>query len=382
MTNAATRLAWHQERRGRGVPTVSAFVGPPGLGVRAWRAWAADRAVAQTASPDPGALARAWLAAAGDLAPAAESWVLRQPWGGGARLADATAHDLATLRREADPDDRAAAVAFAVLAARAAATPVAWPDPVDAAAGTYGLAPPAGWPALLVVPAAGDDGAAARSAARFAVAAPGVPVAVCLTAEAFARLAADPSREAALAREGEVRVPFVSPAEVADRLRAAGADPAPLADAIGRAAARGLTHEGADLFARAATAPAAPDESEYRSAAEEFLHELLESLPETAGLFRPNRPLPFRHGSRLGEADLLAEALKLAVEVDGAYYHLTEEQYRRDRVKDRLYARHGYLVLRFLAEDVVPRSDEVLTAILEAVSHRRATPPNGGPHRA
>ena len=215
MTNAATRLAWHQERRGRGVPTVSAFVGPPGLGVRAWRAWVADRAVAQTASPDPGALARAWLAAAGDLAPAAESWVLRQPWGGGARLADATAHDLATLRREADPDDRAAAVAFAVLAARAAATHVAWPDPIDAAAGFYRLAPPAGWPALLVVPAAGDGGAAARGAARFAVDAPGVPVAVCLTAEAFARLVASDRKAVPGGREvASLHVAFGRPVYV------------------------------------------------------------------------------------------------------------------------------------------------------------------------
>src|SRR5688572_27455800 len=36
-------LDWQQARRAQGVPTVSVLVGPPGLGVRAWRAWAANR---------------------------------------------------------------------------------------------------------------------------------------------------------------------------------------------------------------------------------------------------------------------------------------------------------------------------------------------------
>ena len=110
--------------------------------------------------------------------------------------------------------------------------------------------------------------------------------------------------------------------------------------------------------------------SDFRSVHERFLFELLESLPETAGLFRPNAELPFRHGPRAGEADLLAERPRVAVEVDGAVYHLHPEQYRRDRRKDWLYQRHGYVVLRFLAEDVVENLPAVLETIADAVTQR------------
>ena len=106
--------------------------------------------------------------------------------------------------------------------------------------------------------------------------------------------------------------------------------------------------------ARAVRDPTPADiESDFRSVHEAFLFEQLESMPQTAGLFRPNHPLEFRHGHQMAEGDLVAESLKLAVEVDGGFYHLNAEQYRRDRRKDWLYQRHGYLVLRFLAEDVV-----------------------------
>jgi very-short-patch-repair endonuclease len=44
---------------------------------------------------------------------------------------------------------------------------------------------------------------------------------------------------------------------------------------------------------------------------------------------------------------------------------------RRSRRKDWELQRRGYLVLRFLAEDVVCRLDEILDTILAAVRHRR-----------
>ena len=95
-------------------------------------------------------------------------------------------------------------------------------------------------------------------------------------------------------------------------------------------------------------------------------------MPETAGLFHSNRPLAFRHGHKPAEADLVAESLKLVVEVDGGHYHLTPDQYRRDRRKDWLYQRHGYAVLRFLAEDVASDPGPALDSILEAVAFRRS----------
>jgi hypothetical protein len=52
--------------------------------------------------------------------------------------------------------------------------------------------------------------------------------------------------------------------------------------------------------------------------------------------------------------------------------HLDDaEAYRRDRRKDLLLQENGYLVLRFLAEDVGKRLDAVLDAILRAMAHRR-----------
>ena len=45
--------------------------------------------------------------------------------------------------------------------------------------------------------------------------------------------------------------------------------------------------------------------------------------------------------------------------------------YRRDRRKDQLLQENGYLVLRFLAEDVGRELDLVLDAILRALSHPR-----------
>jgi hypothetical protein len=52
--------------------------------------------------------------------------------------------------------------------------------------------------------------------------------------------------------------------------------------------------------------------------------------------------------------------------------HLDDgEAYRRDRRKDLLLQENGYLVLRFLAEDVGKRLDAVLDAILRALAHRQ-----------
>ena len=50
--------------------------------------------------------------------------------------------------------------------------------------------------------------------------------------------------------------------------------------------------------------------------------------------------------------------------------------YRRDRRKDQLLQENGYLVLRFLAEDVGKELNLVLDAILRAVGHRRASAPD------
>ena len=379
-----------QIRRGQGVPTVAALAGPTGLGLRAWRGWATThgRPVCTVSDTEPTALADAWVRCAGDPTEQARAWLVAIA-GPTADVGRMTRYDLDRLWR-ALPTDPAARAAYRILADLVSGTPTdpavlarelaAAGDPAAVVRGLTGLYPEPRWPALLVVePADATNPAAWLTAAVAALepvvaAEPRLPVAVAVRADGPAQLvAARPnSRAAALVREGLVEIRGVTGTELDARLRAAGVSPP--AATVGRLTAAGLAAEVAEAFVEAAVAVRHPTPadaaSDFRSVHERFLFEVLESLPETAGLFRPNVELPFRHGPRAGEADLLAERPRVAVEVDGALYHLTQDQFRRDRRKDWLYQRHGYLVLRFLAEDVVTDLDAILATIVDAVSTR------------
>jgi very-short-patch-repair endonuclease len=83
--------------------------------------------------------------------------------------------------------------------------------------------------------------------------------------------------------------------------------------------------------------------------------------------------IPFDQQGRL-EVDLLCADARVAVELDGGQHLGDPEAYRRDRRKDLLLQENGYLVLRFLAEDVGRNLDQVLDAILRVLSRRLATP--------
>jgi very-short-patch-repair endonuclease len=62
--------------------------------------------------------------------------------------------------------------------------------------------------------------------------------------------------------------------------------------------------------------------------------------------------------------------LELAIELDGSQHLTDADAYRNDRRKDAALQENGYFVLRFLAEDLGKRLDEVLDAILRALAHR------------
>ena len=138
----------------------------------------------------------------------------------------------------------------------------------------------------------------------------------------------------------------------------------------------GVDDSLASLFVCAArsVSPDAEGLARARSATEAFLFRRLESLPETKGRFVLNGPLPIAFGSSALEVDLLCADARVAVELDGAQHLSDPVAYRRDRRKDQLLQENGYLVLRFLAEDVGKELDVVLDAVLRALSRRRGSP--------
>lgn len=146
---------------------------------------------------------------------------------------------------------------------------------------------------------------------------------------------------------------------------------------------RRLVRDGVDaplasLFAHVAreVRPDAVGADRARSATEAFLFRRLETLPETKGRFAVNAtlPLPFDGMARL-EVDLLCADARVAVELDGAQHLADPVAYRRDRRKDQLLQESGYLVLRFLAEDVGKELDLVLDAILRSLTSRALQSP-------
>ena len=146
------------------------------------------------------------------------------------------------------------------------------------------------------------------------------------------------------------------------------------------ASVRRLVRDGVDstlanLFVDVAAMPPpnAEGANRARSASEAFLYRRLETLAATNGKFRLNSvlPIPFDGWGRM-EIDLLCASSRIAVELDGGQHLGDADAYRRDRRKDALLQENGYLILRFLAEDVGKHLDRVLDAILRALSHQGA----------
>lgn len=142
---------------------------------------------------------------------------------------------------------------------------------------------------------------------------------------------------------------------------------------------RRLVRDGVDaplakLFVHVARVvpPDADGADRARSATEAFLFRRLETLAETRGRFRVNAtlPIPFDGMGNL-EVDLLCADARVAVELDGAQHLADPAAYRRDRRKDYLLQESGYLVLRFLAEDIGKELDSVLDSILRSISRGR-----------
>jgi very-short-patch-repair endonuclease len=139
----------------------------------------------------------------------------------------------------------------------------------------------------------------------------------------------------------------------------------------------GVDAELGSLFLQAAQQPAAGavGADRARSATEAFLFQRLETLEGTQGRFQLNQPLGIAFDPTGGlEVDLLCADARLAIELDGPQHLGDAEAYRRDRRKDQLLQENGYLVLRFLTEDVGKDLQRVLDAILRALERRGSRP--------
>ncbi len=64
------------------------------------------------------------------------------------------------------------------------------------------------------------------------------------------------------------------------------------------------------------------------------------------------------------------------IELDGYFHFQDAEAYRRDRRKDWEMQHRGFVVLRFLSDDVAARLEEILDTIEAAVDHCREHHPS------
>ncbi len=90
------------------------------------------------------------------------------------------------------------------------------------------------------------------------------------------------------------------------------------------------------------------------------------SLPQSVGQYRVDLPT-----GRI-RLDRAWPEVKLAVELDGARYHTSAEDRRKDLARDTALAAVGWVVLRFTYAEVLRDPEGVRAKILEVYSTRRA----------
>jgi hypothetical protein len=229
-------------------------------------------------------------------------------------------------------------------------------------------------PAPLLVPTGAGLSRALEIAARAVSADPGLELAVLAenrdAASIFHQL--PDSRAKALARDGLVDLSPLSAPEARAWASTHGIDAGAASASLERLVRDGVDDRLLAAFAAAASPREGSDADKARSAAESFLFQRFDSLAATASLFELNGRVELESGERSSwEIDLLARNLKLAVEIDGYHHFKDPEAYRRDRRKDLDLQRDGFLVLRFLAEDVVARLETILEVTLDVVAERR-----------
>lgn len=372
-------LDLHRHRRSAGLSTLSVLVGEHTETATAWQDWASGqgRPVLLAEAPRP---APDWL----------RQWGRRQESFGPdlAALVGKTEYELETLLSVRRPDERPSVDETRALHAllQGDVPQASAIDPLKALIRLGTLAGCRHVPALAVagsgdVPALSD---LIRDLYRLVAAMPCWPVALFLEPQSYEvyRDEAPESRDKAWVREGVVMLSdTLDEAAIGMRLARAGVSARGFSDSIrflstlkpSRAMVDRFVDAAREIAARDSSPPeqAAKHDDRARSHAERLLFECLQRLPDTAGLFQLNGRLPVRFGSTALEVDLLGESCAMAVEIDG-YFHFREaDDYRRDRHKDLLLQENGYLVMRFLADDVVHRLEAILATISTSLSRRQ-----------
>lgn len=384
LRDAATILDRHTIRRTTGVPTVSLLVGPIGAGGRAWRRWSASvrrSVVVAIRSLFPYA---EWVRAVAEQIdlPAAAVRYLAQRAGRDpdellAEWQDKTTADCErfcnTLAPNVDDDLLRAVAMLAISQGSRSAVAALLSDLGERIVSVIArLTPSAMWPSILFIAGSADSFlSVAPVAVRWAMRLPALSIAIAVPAGVWDQylITAPESRAKALLKEGELAVPVIDAATVEQTLTEAGAVRSATAAIAANGTDVALLESAIDAVRASSTPPTtAVEDGRARSAAERFLFEFLESLPETAGRFELNATLDFRFGPRQAEVDLLCRLPRIAVELDGYFHFLASDAYRRDREKDWELQRRGFVVLRFLAEDVIPQLDIIRDRILDALT--------------
>jgi Protein of unknown function (DUF559) len=379
----AAFLDRHAIRRASGVPTVSLLVGPIGAGGATWRRWAARRGrsvVVGNRSSFPHA---EWVRRAAEIIdlPVAAIHLLaqrakRDPDELLAAWQVKTPADRerfwSTLAPASDDDLLGAVAALAAGGRSRRAVAAALGDLGERMVPLIARLAPADWPSVLFMAGSADDFlSAAPVAVNWAIRAPALPIALAVPARVWDQYVttADESRTKALLLEAELALPVIDAATVERALSEVAVVESAVA-AIAACGAHAALVESAVAALRASAAPPAnqAEDDRAKSAAERFLFTFLESLPETAGRFELNASLDFGFGPRPAEVDLLCRSPRIAIELDGYFHFLASERYRRDRAKDWELQRRGFVVLRFLAEDVIPQLEVIRDRVLDALT--------------
>lgn len=380
----AAVLDRHAVRRAAGVPTVTMLVGPVGAGARAWRHWTARTARGVVVTHRNRFPRSEWLCAVAERTdiPTAAIHCL-------ARRANRDPDELLAAWQAKTPadrerfwnalvpndDDGLLRIIVGLAGERASASTVAarLNDAGDRIVPLIArLVPSDRLPSILLLARSADEFFALGSAAgSWAIRVPELSIALSVPPSIWDQYLgkAAESRVKAILREGELPVPVMNSETVERALIEAGVNRSAIA-AVAAADADVTLLALAAAAARASAAPPADgkEDDHARSAAERFLFAFLESLPETTGRFELNGTLDFGFGPGPAEVDFLCRAPRIAIELDGYFHFLDPDAYRRDRAKDWELQRRGFLVLRFLAEDVIPQLEVIRDRILEALT--------------